>query len=197
MAQMPGTRPTVNWPNALSILRIALAPVLLALAWNGWHKIFVACLVFSFLTDALDGWLARRLHCQSEIGARLDSWSDIVTWLTLPVCGWWLERDVVRHEWPFLAVAIAFYLAAIGLGFLKFRQLTSYHTQGAKVMTIVASIAVITFFLTSSPWAIRAFTPIVVITQLEEMLITLSLPEWRANVPSLWHARRLKKAKTL
>jgi len=186
------TGPSFNPPNALSCARILLSPVLLFLAWYGWNKIFIACLLFTFMTDALDGWLARKLNCQTESGAKLDSWADIVTWLALPVCGWWLHQEILERELPFLAISIFFYLAAIGIGFLKFRRLTSYHTYGAKFMTIFASICVAVFFITNSPWTIRAFTPVVVLTQLEEILITFTLSKWRANVPSLWHARRLK-----
>ena len=47
-------------PNALSALRLALAPVLLALAWAGAPRTFVGCLALSLATDVVDGKIARR-----------------------------------------------------------------------------------------------------------------------------------------
>ena len=61
-------------PNALSALRIVLAPVLLALAWTRHEHWFLAVLLISLVSDILDGKLARWLNQCSEWGARLDSW---------------------------------------------------------------------------------------------------------------------------
>jgi hypothetical protein len=33
---------------------------------------------------------------------------------------------------------------------------------------------------------------VLVLAELEEIAITATLREWRANVPTLWHARRLR-----
>lgn len=177
----------------LSATRIALAPALLWLAWTGCQNAFVILLIIVLLTDLLDGWLARRLNCQTELGAKLDSWGDFILWVSLPFCAWWLNEENFRNELPFLAVAIFFYLAAVGIGFLKFKKLTSYHTYGAKIMTVLASVAVIFFFASGSGMALRIFVPIVVVAQVEEILITLSLPKWRANVPSIWHLKKSVK----
>src|SRR5690242_9640240 len=118
----------VNVPNALSVLRLLLVPVLLLLAWNGQGKTFFNVLVVSLLTDALDGWIARKLNQTSDLGARLDSWADLLTSLSLPLAGWWLRPDVVRQESAFLVAGITFYLLAPLYGWLKYRRLTSYHT---------------------------------------------------------------------
>jgi len=45
-------------PNALSALRLALAPVLLALAWSGAPRAFVCRLALSLMTDIADGRIA-------------------------------------------------------------------------------------------------------------------------------------------
>lgn len=64
-------------PNALSILRLALLPVFLWLVLgpeaDGWA---VAVLVLMGLSDYLDGYLARRLHQTSQLGAILDPVAD-------------------------------------------------------------------------------------------------------------------------
>ena len=69
----------VNVPNLLTMLRVVLIPVVLVLVaegtprWNFW-----ASLVYSFcaITDAIDGWLARRMGLISVLGKFLDPLAD-------------------------------------------------------------------------------------------------------------------------
>jgi|ERR1043166_8692487 CDP-diacylglycerol--glycerol-3-phosphate 3-phosphatidyltransferase len=180
-------------PNLLSCSRLLLVPGMLALAWGGYSGLFFGCLVASILTDTADGFLARRLNQASDLGAKLDSWADLATSLSLPFSGWWLRPEVVRQEAPFLASGICLYLAAIAVGFLKFRRLTSYHTWGGKLSSVAVSGAVIAFFANGMAWPFRIAMPIVIIACLEEIAMTALLPEWRANVPSLWHALHIKR----
>lgn len=183
----------VNLPNLLSCVRLLFVPVLLWLAWSGHSRTFFVCLVVSVLTDAADGYLARRLNQITSLGAKLDSWADLSTQLSLPFCGWWLRPDVVRQEAPYLAAGIFFYFAAIAVGFLKFRRLTSYHTWGGKLSALAVGAAVIVFFANGPGWPLRIAMPIVIVSCLEEIIITAILSAWRANVPSLWHAWQIRR----
>ena len=63
-------------PNVISVLRIAGSISLLFCDVKGWP--FWSLYVLCGLSDILDGWLARRLHAETEAGAILDSVSDIV-----------------------------------------------------------------------------------------------------------------------
>ena len=56
-------------PNLLSGFRLVAAPFMLYLSWMGLRKIFLALLVLSLLSDAIDGFIARRLNTNSDIGA--------------------------------------------------------------------------------------------------------------------------------
>jgi CDP-diacylglycerol--glycerol-3-phosphate 3-phosphatidyltransferase len=113
--------------------------------------------------------------------------------LSLPLAGWWLRPDIVRQEALFLVGGIFLYLAAIAAGFLKYRRLTSYHTWGAKLASIAVGLAVIVFFANGPGWPFRIAMPVVILACLEEITITLALPAWRANVPSLRHALQIRR----
>ncbi|MBR1636215.1 MAG: CDP-alcohol phosphatidyltransferase family protein [Bacteroidales bacterium] len=63
-------------PNVISVLRIAGSIGLLFCDVRGWP--FWSLYVLCGLSDILDGWLARRLHAETEAGAILDSVADIV-----------------------------------------------------------------------------------------------------------------------
>ena len=62
-------------PNVISILRIAGSIGLLFCDVAGW--MFWALYALCGISDMVDGWLARRLHAESNTGAILDSVSDI------------------------------------------------------------------------------------------------------------------------
>ena len=69
-------------PNFISGLRLALMPAVLMSAIAGSRLWFVVLLAASLVTDAFDGFLARRLKAESEFGRKLDSAADYLTLLT-------------------------------------------------------------------------------------------------------------------
>jgi len=175
-------------PNLLSGVRFLLVPLLLWLAWIGQARPFLVCLLVSLGTDAADGFVARRFHQASQLGARLDSWADFLTSLALPVCAWWLRPEVIRQEAVVIGAGIFFYLLAIGIGFLKFGRLTSYHTWGAKISAVLFAAAVVILFAGGPGWIFRLVIPLIILAELEEIAITFLLVEPLNNLPSFWHA---------
>ncbi|MCB1829076.1 MAG: CDP-diacylglycerol--glycerol-3-phosphate 3-phosphatidyltransferase [Gammaproteobacteria bacterium] len=68
-----------NVPNLLTLLRIVLIPVFVIVFFLPWVYAAQACAVVFALagvTDWLDGYLARRLHQVSSMGAFLDPVAD-------------------------------------------------------------------------------------------------------------------------
>ena len=60
-------------PNLLSMVRLALVPVFLWLVLGPEEDLLaLAVLMFSGVTDYLDGWLARLVDRETTLGARLD-----------------------------------------------------------------------------------------------------------------------------
>jgi phosphatidylglycerophosphate synthase len=177
-------------PNALSMLRIGLAPVLVALAWYGANTAFACVYFFSLLTDIADGYIARRFGLTSELGARLDSWGDILTYLAVLPGLWWLQPRFVDEAAISITVVVCSYLVPIAAGFAKYRQLTSYHTRLATVAAYALGASLLLVFITGSAWPFRLAMAVIVISQIEEIAITLTLPVWRANIPSIQWALR-------
>jgi cardiolipin synthase (CMP-forming) len=65
-----------NIPNVITIARIVLV---VPTAWLLWHERYVEALVLMSIagaSDAVDGWLARRLDAVSHVGAALDPVAD-------------------------------------------------------------------------------------------------------------------------
>jgi CDP-diacylglycerol--glycerol-3-phosphate 3-phosphatidyltransferase len=183
---MPGER-WVTPANLITALRFALAPVLVWCAWTGRSVAFLVLFGIAFLSDAVDGWVARRLGHASELGARLDTAADFVTYVTVPLCGWWLWPERVRPEMPFVAVLGVSYLSPIALGWWKYGRLTNHHTWGGKVSGVLLAGAAVVLVAGGPGWLFRAAVGVVVAADVEEVAIMIVLPQWRASVPSLWH----------
>jgi len=185
----------VNVPNALSALRITLAPVLLVLGWVGASQAFVVCLAVALTSDILDGKLARWLGQTSEFGARLDSIGDLLLYVVVPICAVWLRPAFVRAELGWFAVAVAAAMIPVIVGLSKFGRPTSYHTRGAKLSAYLLGGSIFVIFADGPAWPFQMATAVFVLAELEELAITSVLSEWRPNVPSLRHAFTLRAGK--
>ncbi len=74
---------TPSWikelPNQLTLFRIAICPLILFLYPIGLHSIKILCgalFAIAGITDMLDGYLARRFHLETRLGAILDPIAD-------------------------------------------------------------------------------------------------------------------------
>ncbi|WAL69749.1 CDP-alcohol phosphatidyltransferase family protein [Amycolatopsis cynarae] len=110
--QPPLLRQALTVPNLLSLLRLAGVPVFLWLLLgpkaDGWA---LALLVFSALTDWLDGKLARWLDQTSRLGQLLDPAADrlyivatLAAFLLRGILPWWVVAALVVRE---LVVGVA------------------------------------------------------------------------------------------
>lgn len=70
-------------PNLLTLMRICLAPILVAAIWEGHFALGFGLFVVAGLTDALDGILARVLKQRSMLGEYLDPVADKLLLSTL------------------------------------------------------------------------------------------------------------------
>lgn len=67
-------------PNYITLFRIAIIPIIIFTFYLR-DSIFInrfgaGLFLFACLTDFIDGWLARKLNCQSHIGEMLDPLAD-------------------------------------------------------------------------------------------------------------------------
>ncbi len=69
-------------PNLLTLLRIAMVPVIIVLLDGRQYELALVTFVLAGVTDGLDGWIAKRFNLQSAIGALLDPIADKVLLLS-------------------------------------------------------------------------------------------------------------------
>lgn len=183
-------------PNLLSIMRLALTPFLILAAWNGHRPLFLTLFAAALVSDAADGYLARRLGQTSALGAKLDSWGDCALYCVTPPALWWLWPEIISRERLFVIAAVIAFMLPIAIGLVKYRKLTSYHTIGAKIAAVLLGVSVPLLLLGGPAWPFRLAVLALVIAELEEIAITLLLPEWQSNVLSIRHARQQSPAQS-
>ncbi|WP_411727326.1 CDP-diacylglycerol--glycerol-3-phosphate 3-phosphatidyltransferase [Methyloglobulus sp.] len=93
-----------NIPTYLTILRIALIPLLAVVFYLPWTHANVACtliFIFAGFTDWLDGYLARKMQLETPFGAFLDPVADKL------MVAFVLVLVVQQQANPYLAVPAA------------------------------------------------------------------------------------------
>lgn len=174
-------------PNLLTGFRFVAAPFLLWLAWHGYAIAFMVLLAITFATDLLDGLTARLTGQVTQFGATLDSWADVMTYLTIALCCWWLWPDVISRERLYVGLTIASCLLPALAGMLKFGRFTSYHTWGVKIAAASMGLTLYVLFLSGPAWPFRVAAVICILAAIEEIAITWLLPEPESNLRSVWH----------
>lgn len=105
-------------PNLLTAARILATPYLFWLTWRHAYTPVIVLFIAIGLTDAADGFLARRLHASSRLGAYLDPIADklllsgmFVTLFLARLIEPWVALAVLGRDVLILAAAAGLYLA--------------------------------------------------------------------------------------
>ena len=137
-----------NIPNALSLYRILVFPLILYWIFTGKETLVSVFIAISLITDLLDGMIARVFNMKTEIGARLDSWADTGTFICAFLAIYLFKWEEVRPYWPMLLIFFGVWLLSYAVVFIKFRGLIGLHTylfkitgylQGAFIMILFVS----------------------------------------------------------
>ena len=181
------TASRLTLPNVLTGFRFVVAPGLLWLAWHGYPVAFMILLAAGFLSDLLDGMVARWMGQTSEFGATLDSWADVINYLTIAVGCWFLWPDMVMRERLYVGMIIGSCLLPALAGFGKFGRFTSYHTWSVKIAAACMGGSLYILFFGGPVWPFQVAAVFCVLAASEEILITLLSSKPLSNVKSILH----------
>jgi phosphatidylglycerophosphate synthase len=181
--------------NSITAYRLFSAPFLLVLAYYGNLEVFRWLLLISFLTDAIDGFLSRKLKVSSLFGTKLDSIADDATILVAMLSLWIFGTGFISDHWVPIVILLGLFAIQNVLALKKYSKMTSFHTYLAKAAAVLQGIFFILFFFEVGMvelifYAAVFFTAIELI---EEIVLVSLLPEWRANVKGLFWVLRQHK----
>jgi CDP-diacylglycerol--glycerol-3-phosphate 3-phosphatidyltransferase len=176
----------------ITLLRLTLAPTLIVLARArapGW--LLAGLLVGGFVSDVVDGIVARRASAVTPFLRRLDSSVDTVFYLAVACAAWVLHPEPLRR----LAVPIGVVIGGEALNYVvalaRFRREASYHARSAKLWGLLLFLALLLLLGTGSAVLLPMALTAGIVAELETLAITMTLPSWRHDVPSVWHAWRI------
>ncbi len=179
----------------LTGLRLVLGPVLVSMAYAGVAgapAVLVALAAFG--SDYFDGVLARRFGLDRAWVRRFDSATDTVFFLCAAWAAWRHHAELLRPWLPFVWAVVALEAARYLFDWVKFRREAAYHAWSAKAwgVALFAARVVLLGWGRASPLVPLALG-IGVVADLEGLAMSVILPEWTHDVPSLWHARRIAR----
>jgi len=181
------------WPNLISGARIALMPAVLLVAMAGSRRWFLILVGVSLATDVLDGFLARRLNAFTDLGRKLDSVADYVTMITGLAGIAILWPEIVRHELPWIAAGLTAFFALIVFGFVRLGHPPCYHTWAAKAGVAGCALSMIPLLTGWSAVPFRVMVILQILGAVEEIIISLLIPNHVGEMATLWHALRLRE----
>lgn len=152
-------------------------------------------LAFSFFTDSIDGWLARKFKVTSIFGARLDSIADDLTILAAIIGLFRLKMEFIRENWVIVTILISLLLLQNILALIKYRKISSFHTYLAKIAAVLQGCFLILMFLLPEPVypLFYAAAIISLLDLIEEIILVILLPKWETNVKGIYWVMRKKR----
>jgi phosphatidylglycerophosphate synthase len=174
-------------PNIISGLRIATAPLLLALAWLGEREAFAWLLAAALISDILDGAIARHFGFISKLGILLDSVADLLIFIVAAYGIWRFFPDrVTQHAFAFLLV-VGLWVGGSLAGYLRYGRMASFHTFLSRVAAYVIGLFLAVLFLWGFlTWLFWTAVSLAVISQVEEFILMALLPTWTPNAGGLY-----------
>lgn len=187
----------LHLPILLTALRAALSPVLILLALLAPDRMaFGLCLVAGFLSDVFDGIVARRLGVATPNLRRLDSMADSLFYIAAAFAVWHLQPSAITgRQWE-LWTLVALELARYTFDWMKFRREASYHMWSSKLWGIALFAAFLSLlgFGSDGP-LVDLMICIGIVADIEGLAISMTLRTWQTDVPSIFHAVRLRRQK--
>ena len=188
-------------PELLIYSRLTLAWTILTIGLINpvWAKTAIAImLVTGLLTDVFDGIIARQLKISTTHLRQLDTKIDRIFWLSALFVLMLIHPSFLLEHWIGLSILLLLELSAWVIGKVKFNNAISFHSILSKfwaISILITFIDVLPDGKADLSFAITFWYGLV--TQLDIILIAFILPEFQCDIPSFWHASKIRKGKTI
>ncbi|WP_431215140.1 CDP-alcohol phosphatidyltransferase family protein [Puia sp. P3] len=180
--------------NGITVYRIiAVFALIILIVQHHWH-VFRWLLLLSFLTDALDGFLARRYGVISKAGAVLDSIGDDLTVAVATIALLVFDPTFFRKQLVIIVILVSLYLIQTVAALIRYRKLTSFHTWLAKIAAVSQGVFLVGLFFTANFPALLFYLAAVCtgLDLLEETVMVFMLQHWEADVKGIFFIRKGK-----
>ena len=184
-----------NCANFFSVIRIVGALYLLLTdVGNDFTPKFLILYAIFCSTDAIDGFLARRLNISSVLGVTLDTIGDGLIGFT-PVKVLVIQKLIPGWFYILLGVTVAVFAAAAIVAQIKFKKFTFPHTYFGKLNGCCVASSPFLFHVVPLNVLFIIVGGVFFFAGVETLIIVCKLKEMKPFVPSVFHTDYEPKAK--
>ena len=127
-------------PNALTVLRFLLIPIIVIACVQGQYILAIAVLSISGLTDILDGAIARKYNYITDFGKLMDPLADKATQISLLTT---LFIKGAISIWILVVVVLKEFCMVSGASFLYGKELVVSSKWYGKLATVLFYVAMV------------------------------------------------------
>ena len=183
-------------PALLVSLRVVLGPVLIVLAFLSQSRsLLVACIGLALLSDVLDGMLARRWAIATENLRRWDTRADTFFYFCVAITIMLRHPYAIQNRLVLVAGLATAEVIQHVIAAAKYGRHASYHSIISKIWGLMmagATVALLGFGVDN--WFLDLTLAWGILCNVQGLVMTLMLPKWNRDVPTLWHAWRLRRS---
>ena len=151
----------LNLPNILTISRVIITPLFLItiLMESLPHRFLIACVIFAIasITDAVDGYLARKNNQITNFGKFLDPIADkilttsaLLAFMSMGLCNIWIVMLVLTREFAIASVRM---IAASGGVVIPANTWGKLKTVSQMIFTILIMILGEAYFIVEKSYS--------------------------------------------
>ena len=183
----------LNIADWITISRLVLIPVVITTTLFNLQFITACLLTFAFLTDAIDGFIARHFNMASERGARLDSIADASLFVAATFCFVYFLTEFVSDHIYTIGTALGLYFIQLLLAFIKYGRPSSFHTYLAKSAAVLqGTFFLVALFYEPVLWFFYTAIIISILETIEEIILIFILPDWKSDVKGIYWVLKQK-----
>ena len=182
-------------PNIITSIRIIGAIIIVFL--EPFSLTFFLVYGICGVTDALDGFIARKFHLESKIGSALDSVSDVIF---LGVMGFKILPTLLEllpiWNWVMILVPVGLQTIAYFICAIKYKRFSAVHTYANKVMSAAIffyPFSFIGFIPAIYQTYVAVFGSVAIYASIEINLIHIIAKEYDERNKSIFLVKRNEK----
>lgn len=170
--------------NGITVSRMVLSLALICFLRTPF--LYIPVYILCGFSDIMDGFVARRLHTQSALGARLDSIADVLLFGVITLSMIILTANTLLYYLPYILTIVLIRIINVLIGLWKYRALVFLHTLGNKAAGLAVFLMPLFYLTFHSRYVILFVCMIAIASALEESLIHLTSRNYNLNRRSLF-----------
>lgn len=183
-----------NIADWFSFYRVIAAPFLIVLICLNERELFTWFLLISYVTDMIDGFLARKLKITSSRGSQLDSLGDQITFVIGLIGLLVFEFNFIKENHLLLMLIFIPYIIQMLIAFRKYGKATAFHTYLAKLSALVQGVFILWSLFFEPLYPLFYITIVLgVLETIEEITLIFMYDQWVAGVKGIYWAIKDKR----